>query len=248
MLSTAKTLKFELKRLMSLIEKQPIAVVLLNQVTTEITRFGSKLTSGGGKALKHNAHVRLRYDFVSSDDDATGTYSLGTHSMIQVEKSKISPRFSNLPVFIDNTKGGVVDSLRSMVDFSINQGYISKSAKGGWFWLEGLLERNPQYADALSKLDPYKKYHFADLLNLFREHEFFLPLLELTFCQEISNIFAYQAEVCRPYMDELKMTIGQYISENPVVGVNTELDVTENPEGGVPIVSEEIDPVIETNE
>ena len=250
MLSRAKTLKFELSELLPRIEKQPIIVVLLNQVTTQMNRFGSSLTSGGGWGLKHNAHLRLKY--VGGKTDYSGIYAVTKHSHVDMDKSKISPQFNGISLVIDIQRGGVVDSLRSMASYALEPlGYIHQSK--GWYNFNRLVELNPEYAESLIPYEPGKSRRWGDLFNLFEENEFFLPLMELTFCKEISEIYTYQAEICKPYMDKLREKINSYIEEkdtdisDEVVSEDTEIDVTDDG-SDVPIVEENETETVEITE
>ena len=90
MMEKAKLIKTKLSVMLPYIESQPLLVVLLNQVTTEMTRFGSKLSSGGGWSIKHNAHVRFSY--TSGNTEYDGIYATRKNSSVTLEKSKLSLR------------------------------------------------------------------------------------------------------------------------------------------------------------
>lgn len=241
MLEKSKTLKFELSNLLPRIEKQPIIVVLLNQVTTQMGRYGSSLTSGGGWGLKHNAHLRLKYTGGKTDYD--GIYATLKHSYIDMEKSKISPQFSGLSLVIDITKGGIVDSVYSMFTYAVeNLGYISQSK--GWYNFKKLVELNPEYAESLERFEPEKSRRINDILQLFRDNESLYYLLCLTFCKEISQVYSYQAEICAPYMETLRDRVERQLErhaediEANYVEEGTEFDIMQDTEDDVPIVEE----------
>lgn len=229
MLEKAKLLKFELSNLLPRIEKQPIVVVLLNQVTTKMGRYGSSLTSGGGWGLKHNAHLRLLYKGGATEFD--GIYAMIKHSTVSMDKSKISPLFNDLSLRIDNSRGGVVDPVRSMISYATDElGYIGL---GTWCNSNRLCELHPEYIGKFGKfLDPNKKFRYNELVEYCYDNYDYILLLMLTFCEEISQRYIYQAEVCAPYIEVLKERLGIPANEvEEVVPEGTEIDVITDSDG-----------------
>lgn len=200
MLEKAKTIKFYLSALLPRIEEQPIAVVLLNQVTTKMTRFGSSLTSGGGWGLKHNAHLRLCYDGGKTDFD--GIYATTKHSAVSMDKSKISPLFNDLSVVIDITKGGAVDPIKTFVEYSCEQlHYISD---GSWKNMDPVCERHPEFIGKFDKfIDPEKSFRYDELVEYCEARPKLVYVMMLCFIEEIMEKYSYQAEICSAYHDKI---------------------------------------------
>lgn len=224
-----RILKNELQLLMPRIEKQPILVVLLNQVTTEMTQYGSRLSSGGGWAIKHNAHVRIRYKGGNTDYD--GIYAQYKHSAVSLDKSKISPLFSDIPILIDITRGGVVDGPASMAIYAADVlGYIHHAA---WCNSKRLAEMYPEFDGCFEKYcsSNGSTFRFNEYLDYARNCPDFVTLLQLAFTEEICQKFSYQAEICAPYIEKLRDKLKGLIEH--------ELDVKFDENGEV--VAEEVE-------
>lgn len=85
----------------------PVLILIINQASTKITRFGSSEHSTGGYALKHNAHYRVHFDQQKTEKSDDGKV-LFTHSTVEFEKSKYSPRVADVGIYIKDTAGGKV--------------------------------------------------------------------------------------------------------------------------------------------
>lgn len=222
MMEKPRLLKQMLQMLMPRIEKQPIIVALLNQVTTEMTRFGSKLSSGGGWAIKHNAHVRIRYVGGKTEYDPSGIYALYKNSVVSLDKSKISPLFQNMPIVIDITKGGIVDGPASMAIYAADE--LKLVTHSSWCSAAELANRYPEYSGCFGKFcSPTNKFHFNDYLDYARSNPDYVALLELAFVDDISRMYSYQAEICAPYRAQLKEQLDRLLEP--------ELDVVKDSEG-----------------
>lgn len=228
MLEKAKTIKFELSRLLPIIEEQPIIVVLLNQVTTKMGRFGSSLTSGGGWGIKHNAHLRIRYN--SGKTEYNGPYAVSKTSTLDLVKSKISAQFEHVNIVLDITKGGIVDPVRSFLDYCRDQlGYFKIAA---WSKMDPIKDRHPEYHKYLGDFFN-KSFRYNDLVKYSEEHKEMILFLELLFTEDIQNMYSYQAEVCEPYKEEIvkelnSLTIDKDKTDNNDIDKSEEKDNVEN--------------------
>ena len=217
-----RIIKNELQLLMPRIEKQPILVVLLNQVTTEMTQYGAKLSSGGGWAIKHNAHVRVRYKGGKTDYDSTGNYALYKNSTVSLDKSKISPLFTDIPILIDIRKGGIVDGPASMATFASEK--LKLIEHSAWCKSIPLAEKYPQYVGCFGKFcDTQGQFRYTEYLNYARENPDYVALLELAFIDEICSMYEYQAKICEPYRNQILNQLSHLIEP--------ELDVIDDVEG-----------------
>lgn len=201
MMGHAKLLKHQLSKLFPRIEEHPIIVVLLNQVITQTDRYGNaKLGSGGGWGVKHNAHLRL--SFHSQDDIMDDIFVVAKNSVIDLEKSKLSPLFYDISFTIDVTKGGVVDPIRSMLNYSRNQlGYITKEA---WAKFDRVYDLHPEYDGKFDKFSKDgKSFRWSELVEYAQSRPKIITLLQLCFLDEICEKYSYQAAICEPYRQKL---------------------------------------------
>lgn len=168
---------------------------------TQSDQYGnSKLVSGGGWGLKHNAHLRLQ--FSSGNDVMDDIFVVQKHSSIDLIKSKISPLFTNITFVIDVREGGVVDPVLSMLLYARNQlGYITTDA---WAKMPRPFEMHPEYD---GKFDKYckdgKSFRWTELVEYARERPKLITLLQLCFIDEICDMYKYQAVICQKYREEL---------------------------------------------
>lgn len=238
-----RILKNELQMLMPRIEKQPMLVVLLNQVTTEMTQFGGRISSGGGWAIKHNAHVRIRYigGKTEYEDDVYATYK---NSIVTLEKSKISPLFKDIPILINVKKSGSVDGPASMAVYAADHlGYIDK--KGSRRTSKPLALKYPEYADsgAFGKFCQVDgaSFYMKEYIEYARHNEDYETLLELAFAEDISSHYETQADVCADFVADHRKRLSKYlVTETDVrVGPNGDVEFTEVPETETQV---EVDP------
>lgn len=217
MMQKPRVIKQMLQLLMPRIEKQPIIVALLNQVTTEMTQFGGRLSSGGGWAIKHNAHVRIRYNGGKTDFDASNIFPQYKHSTVTLDKSKISPLFQNIPILIDIQNGGTVDGPASMAIYAAD--VLKYIEKGSWCTSKELAKRFPEYVGCFGKFcDPVgdSKFRYGEFLQYARDNPDYVSLLELAFIDDISERYTYQADICKPYADQLRAQINSKLEEPEV--------------------------------
>lgn len=196
MMIKSRLLKHYLSILLPYIETQPITCLLLNQVTTEMTQFGGKLSSSGGHALKHDIHLRLRFN--SGDTYYEGIFAKKKYSSINIEKSKISPLMGNFSIVLDITDGGVINSEESMLSFATES--LNLVDRGSWSNTKELAKKYPQYADKFDKfLSEHSSFRYQELIDYIGTRPKFSKFLELAFLDMLKEIYSYQAEVCEPY-------------------------------------------------
>lgn len=218
MMGDAKLLKHELKRMFPEIEEQPILIVLLNQVSTSKGMYPNqtKLVSSGGWGIKHDAHLRIKFAGGSTEtldgDGKTGLFVGYKNSSFDLEKSKISPLFKDLPIVIDVTKGGRLDPVRSMLEFAKEKlGYVQQIAKGSQSYSldSGLYE---QFPDIMShfKYAEDETFTWKAFSKYVMERPKIIKVFQLAFVKKISEIYEYQRVICEPYFQTLLKEI-----ENP---------------------------------
>ena len=222
MMGHGKLIKNQLSKMLPRIEQQPILIVLLNQVYTSMDAYGhAKLVSGGGFGLKHNAHLRIEFKGGkdTGDDEKTPLFITTKNSEINLEKSKISPLFKGIPIVIDVTKGGVVSPTDSMLAF-IKDRLSYVSTKGAWSYLDKkLFEWYPEYDYKFDKFNSGgSAFYFKELEAYVRKRPKMVKFFQLCFLKEISDMYSYQAEICKPYIEQLKREMEEPEPEKQVDG------------------------------
>lgn len=211
MMEKAKTLKTQLGNLMPYFAKMDLLVILLNQVTTEMTRFGAKLNSSGGWGIKHSVQLRLQYK-KKGDPDAEGIWAMYQHSSVDMIKSKISPLFKGISLTLDISNAGRCDQNRTMLDYISNSNLPYLENKGGWWNCHALAERYPDYVGYFDKyLQPEgSSFRASELTEYMESNPEFLKLLQLAFVDDISAHYNYQGQVSKPYREEIISSLDDY--------------------------------------
>ena len=124
-------LKWALNQIMSAIYLQPVHIFMINQATTQFTRFGAQEVSGGGYGFKHNIHYSIRFDFVKKLGD-NPLFHTGTFSRMSVEKSKVMPALNDIEVFIRDDQGGRLEPKTELIKAAINS-KLMDAKSGGYY-------------------------------------------------------------------------------------------------------------------
>jgi RecA/RadA recombinase len=134
-----KVLKHYLRQVMGKIYAKKISVWLPNQVFASMDQFSPKEQSGEGNALKHDTHYSLHFqrggrtkdaDGKKKDIDYENSIAKYTVSRVSLTKSKFSPEFERSPIYIDNTKGGVIDEMYSLFLHALEKERLEKNSQG----------------------------------------------------------------------------------------------------------------------
>ena len=195
----ARIIKNYMSPVMAQIEKQDFILCLLNQVIYKTDNYGNqKMDSGGGIALKHDVHFSTR--ITPAGDEWNGNFKIKTKSAICIDKSKLGPEMSNIPMIIDNQEGGIIDEVRSFFDYVLNLGFINNSK--GWYNFNDLLSReqlNPFYFIIANR---NKSYRYDDILRLFREDKLIYNIFRYLLMEFLASMFKLQAKVMSSYKSE----------------------------------------------
>lgn len=210
MMGHGKLIKNQLSKILPRIEQQPIILILLNQIYTSMDMYGhAKLVSGGGYGLKHNAHLRV--EFRGGNNEGEGgsekqpLFITTKLSTINLEKSKISPLFKGLPFIIDVTKGGAVDPIKSMLIFCRDRLDLFNGSGSRYTINPKVFEWFPEYDNRFDKYTSTgASFYFKDIMAYAEKRPKIIKLFQLCFLKEISDMYDYQAEVCKPYIEQLR--------------------------------------------
>ena len=162
----------------------PAAVFLINQARAKISKYGSGgEESSGGYNFKHNIHYTIKFKYLKPFERNIGAFKSGTVSQMTVEKSKFTPKVLEIPIYIRDDKGGLIDPSEELLSFCLTNGYLG--ANKGW---HSFTEASRPFLPDESLLE--KKYHgFAKVLEACQEGDLRQHLLAMCEKYVRSNFF-----------------------------------------------------------
>lgn len=189
------------------IEEQPTIFVLLNQVFTDLSGFRPKLTSGGGNGLKHDIHIQLQFKKAKSSFDGDGREIKQT-SKVDINKSKISPKFQDINMTIDNTTGGTVDRLRSFMNYLRDSSNIFIDNRG-WIQMNSeLFDEDSKYLEYEPIIQkPNKKWRWDELVDAVKADPNWTRFLQMLLVDEIAKHYKYYHDISRKYRRNLYLQL-----------------------------------------
>ena len=188
-------------------EKFPVFLALINQVYTHTDRYGnSSVKAGGAMGLKHFDHCHI--EFGSPKDEEDGDFIIGTSSTVQLKKSKLSPKITNIQCYIDVTQVGLIDEEKSFAKYLCNKsvGFVDV---GTWSCFSDKLKMQlannyPQLKDNAEFLALIaKKFRQDDLGDILRDNLNFYLLMRIALIDFLDNIYPAQREVNSEYQEQL---------------------------------------------
>lgn len=121
-----------------------------------------------------------------------------------MNKSKLSPKFTDIPCNIDIRKGGVIDEVGSFVEY-VSRSNIDIVTMGSWYNIKKTIPiMIESYGISTDSLEKYNKnYRKDDFYNLVRDDKDLLLLLQVRLIDFINEIYPGQKEVNEGYKEEL---------------------------------------------
>lgn len=200
----ARVIKNYMSEVLPQIEKHPFILNLINQVVYETDRYGNrKVKSGGGVGLEHDVHFKVRTDL--GGDEWDGSLLVGRYSTMHIVKSKFSPEFSNIPIYIDVTDGGRIDEVRSFVDYCVGLSILDGNTKKGYYIIDNPLMSKYQHRPECPTLFPlYKSLRYAKLVEIIKSDESIVELLKVFLMEYLGSIYHLQQKVMEDYLEECR--------------------------------------------
>lgn len=168
----------------------------------EISRVQDKKLADNNKSLKHLCQAHIV--FGSNKDVYENGFIVGTESMVRLEKSKLSPKFIDIPCYIDITDGGKIDITDSFVKYLIR---IDLVKTGAYYNIKDTIDNAIQRYPILNKpevLEYKKSYRKAEFYNTVKNDKDLLNLLQIYLIDYIDDIYPSQRSVNGNYQEELK--------------------------------------------
>ena len=169
MAEQARMVTNAMRVLNNLVSQHGVALVITNQVRENLAaKYGDKIATPAGKALKHYAHIRAKLTKIGqikSGDDV-----VGIKGRMDVVKNKLAPPFRKAEYAISFGKG--IDPVLSLTNTAITLNVIKK--KGGWFSFDGvtlaqgqeeLVEKLEKDKDLLEKVTVLVDAAYEDLIR-----------------------------------------------------------------------------------
>lgn len=208
MMMPQRIIKQNLANILPYMEKYPIFVGLINQVFTQLNSYGyASVSSGGGFGLRHLCHAHI--SFSEPKDEYEGSFLVGTSSMMQLKKSKLSPKMIDIPCYIDVTRGGKIDEEKSFARYisSKSVGFLNTEA---WYSFSDslklllanafpTLKDNKEFVAVMDK-----KFRKDELPNLLREDKDLYLILQIALIEFLDNIYPAQRDINSEYQEQLK--------------------------------------------
>lgn len=237
MMEAPRVIKQNLSNVLPYLEKFPVYIGLINQVFVSPGQFVSKVESGGGFGLKHICHTHIT--FGENKDTWSNGFIEGTTSMVKLSKSKLSPKFQEIPCYMDAKKSGRIDEVRSFIEYIIRENVGFIKAKAWWNMSETLDKIVEQYnLNKESLMKYYRNYRKDDMIQAIREDPDILNLLQIHLIDFINEIYPGQKTITEEYKNKL-ISKCKYFNDIKIV-VNED-QVVENIEAEVIVKESESD-------
>lgn len=205
MMELPRILKQNTANVFPYIEQLPILVVYINQVsTTGIGSYVTKVESVGGFGFKHNMQFSLVWG--TPKDCYENGFIVGTECDVMMKKSKISPKFIEIPCFINARDGGSVDEAASFMKY-LQKGNVGLIKTGSWYnmneTMDKLIEKYPDIIDK-EAVEKYKgNIRRLDLEKRIREDKQLQLLLQIALIDFIDDIYPLQRGINGEYQNKL---------------------------------------------
>lgn len=214
----ARINKEYLKQVNMYLDDVDAIIVLINQVSSKIGMFvGSGYNEAGGNALKHNIQYRLEFSAnkLSYED---GIASRG-ESGVKVTKNKLGPTTLEYPISLDIRKGGVIDQVRSVLNY-LYVYFIEKTGRGRYYFIPKFYKEYPKFHQYLSLNYPkfLGNFLWEDFISVVNDDRdaggIFFDFFLLKWADIISTSYTLQASVVAPYRQTLIDRIDQYAKDH----------------------------------
>lgn len=242
MMEAPRIIKQNLANVITYFEHFPMFLGLINQVFMQgIGTYVPKAESGGGFGLKHLCHAHIK--FFKGEEVYENGFLMGNISKVNLEKSKLSPKFIDIPCYIDAASGGKIDEIDSLIRYLISD-KVGLIQAGAWYKIDGLIDsmaaRYPQLidnnspdCDVIEPLRSFKKsYRKAEFYDVVRANPDLVLFFQIALIDFIDNIYPMQRNVNGDYQKQL-MSECAYFNQGNTDDVTNDIDTLDVSEDSV---------------
>lgn len=155
--------------------------------------------------LKHACHSHIQ--FGSNSDVYEKGFLVGTESKVKLEKSKLSPKFVDIPCYIDVTKGGRIDEIDSFVRYLTNPN-VNIVQIGSWYNIKEtvkiMTEKYP-ILETKSEIQEFanKNIRKNDFYKLCHDNKDLLNFLQIRLIDFVDELYPLQRDINDEYQKKL---------------------------------------------
>lgn len=202
MMQSNRIIKQNLMNIPPYIEKLPVFLGLLEQVFTQINQYGGA-SYGAGKnfGLEHACHAHIEFGKPKDEYDKR-SFLIGTTSNVTLKKSKLSPKFIDIPCYIDVTQGGKIDEIESFLRYISTDSIGIIKASSWWTLTDTLDELSKKYPSIESSIkiaELTKSYRKTEFVDMIKENTDLINLLQVRLIDIINSIYPGQEIINNEY-------------------------------------------------
>lgn len=156
--------------------------------------------------LKHICHTHIT--FGENKDTWTNGFIEGTTSMVKLSKSKLSPKFMDIPCYMDAKQSGRIDEVRSFMDY-ISRDNIGFIKTGAWWNLSPTIDSMIEDYEQLKKREDELKTAYCkskrreEVYQLVREDKDLLNLFQIHLIDFVNKMYPGQKAITEGYKEIL---------------------------------------------
>lgn len=225
MMALPRILKQNMANVTPFLEKIDASVHYINQVFMQgIGTYAPKTGSGGGYGKDHMMDLKLEFGTAKNDIIKEGStdYMVGSYSNLKITKSKLGPKFTNIPCYVDVRNGGTIDEVKSLFMYLQNSDYIKT---GAWQKFDDIFDyMEEKFGDKLNieqlnQLRGNKRGN--DLLLAMREDVDLVDFMQIFLIEKICDVYPAHSLVTNEFRQTLVNKCNYFIDKNlPVRNVN----------------------------
>lgn len=189
----------------------------------ETSRAIDKKLLVNNNLLKHLCHAHIK--FFKGEEVYENGFLMGNISKVNLEKSKLSPKFIDIPCYINASNGGKIDEIDSLIRYMISD-KVGLIQAGAWYKIDNLIDsmsaRYPQLidtntpdCDVIEPLRSFKKsYRKAEFYDVVRANPDLVLFFQIALIDFIDDIYPMQRDVNGDYQKQLMCECAYFNNQN----------------------------------